>query len=121
MHLLPTPIRICLVEFERASLSLPDKFCRVEVLSMVEGILVVNLDPPYVGFVQKQDKQGDKKMRGALKNCSLQELRQTLLELGAITPQQQWPPRDCTIRFPGVFSSEALHRVGLNAEPKTSS
>lgn len=81
---------------------------------MVEGILVVNLDPPYVGFVQNEKKPGDgRKMRGAVKNCSLIELRQTLIELGAISANQQWPPRDCAIRVPGTFSDDALAKAGL--------
>jgi hypothetical protein len=84
---------------------------------MVEGILVVNLDPPYVGFVQNDDKQASdhKRLRGALRNCTLPELRQMLLELGAISPQQQWPPRDCTIRVPGSFSAATLAKVGLES------
>jgi hypothetical protein len=81
---------------------------------MVEGILVVNLDPPYVGFVQKNDKS---KMRGKLKNCTVPELRQMLLDLGAISPQQQWPPKDCTIRLPGKYSSAALEKLGLETKP----
>ncbi len=81
---------------------------------MVEGILVVNLDPPYVGFVQNENKPGDtRKKRGSVKNCSLSELRLTLIELGAISPNQQWPPRDCAIRVPGSFSDDALAKAGL--------
>jgi len=90
---------------------------------MVEGILVVNLDPPYVGFVSQQGEVAgeNKRMRGALKNCTLAELRQTLLELGAISAQQQWPPQDCTIRVPGSYSDDALARVGLATSKPMSS
>jgi hypothetical protein len=84
---------------------------------MVEGILVVNLDPPYVGFVvQQQNKQAgeNKRLHGALKNCTLNELRQMLLELGAISPQQQWPD-DCPVHFPGSYSEAALEKIGLES------
>lgn len=88
---------------------------------MVEGILVVNLDPPYIGFVQKQDKSQGKRLAGALKNCTANEIRQTLLELGAITPQQQWPPRECTIRVPGSYSLAVLAKLGLETPINASS
>ena len=90
---------------------------------MVEGILVVNLDPPYVGFVQKESKTpGDnKRLKGSLKTCTVPELRQMLLDLGAITPQQPWPPRDCTISLPGSYSAAVLAKVGLDAPTKAAS
>lgn len=78
---------------------------------MVEGILVVNLDPPYLGF---EDASDTKHARGALKNCSsLTELRQMLIELGVISAQQPWPPRDCAIRVSGSFSQTTLNKLGL--------
>jgi hypothetical protein len=84
---------------------------------MVEGILLVNLDPPYVGFVVQQTKAPgeNKRLRGALKNCSLIELRAMLLELGAITPQQQWPPGDTSLQVPGSYSAATLERMGLDS------
>lgn len=85
---------------------------------MVEGILVVNLDPPYIGFVKKESMAGaeSKRLRGALKNCTANELRQLLIELGAITDKQQWPPRDCTMRVPGTYPAAILAKMGLAVE-----
>ncbi|MBX9689490.1 MAG: hypothetical protein K2X27_22460 [Candidatus Obscuribacterales bacterium] len=81
---------------------------------MVEGILLVNLDPPYVSFVEKAAGLSDgKRMRGALRNCTVSEMRQMLLDLGAITPQQHWPLKDCTISLPVSYSSATLHKLGL--------
>lgn len=82
---------------------------------MVDGILVVNLDPPYVGFVQNEKPGDNRRKFGTMKDCTLSELRATLIELGAITSQQQWPPKDCAIRVPGTFSDAALIKAGLGA------
>lgn len=118
MQFFEMPLRIHLDECEiDALLGLPSLLCFVEEKSsMLEGILVVNLDPPYVGFVKKHGNQSgdDKRMHGSLRNCSLPELRQMLIELGAISPQQQWPPRDYMIRLPGSFSEATLAKIGLD-------
>lgn len=89
---------------------------------MVEGILVVNLDPPYIGFVSKNSAKSpkspseSKRLKGSLKSCSSEELRQMLIELGAITQQQHWPPKDCTMRVPGSYPSALLEKMGLAME-----
>lgn len=87
---------------------------------MVEGILVVNLDPPYVSFVEQQDKTGTdqrKRKPAAVRHCTIQELRLMLLELGAIVPYQQWPPREYTIHMPGTYSQATLDKLGFE-QPK---
>jgi hypothetical protein len=84
---------------------------------MVEGILVVNLDPPYLGFVfpQKQSGCETKRWRGALKNCSEGELKQMLLDLKAISPSCQWPPAASTVQVPGNYPEAVLARIGLES------
>lgn len=86
---------------------------------MVEGTLVVNLDPPYVSFVEHEAaKAGVEKRRRstAFKHCTIQELRLMLIELGAIVPHQHWPPRDCMVRLPGSYSQATLDKLGLETK-----
>ncbi len=87
---------------------------------MVEGILVVNLDPPYLGFVQKLKKDpGLKKFpQASFKNCTLKEVHDVLLDLGVISTQQHWPPRDCMIRIPTSLPASTLKKYGLQEEPQ---
>ena len=83
---------------------------------MVEGILVVNLDPPYVSFVKQEtaSNPGQKRRNAAaVKHCTIQELRKMLIDVGAIMPYQQWPPRDYLVRLPGSFSQDTIDKLGL--------
>lgn len=87
---------------------------------MVEGTLVVNLDPPYVSFVERNGEgttpSPDRKRNTLTKQCTIQELRNMLIDLGAILPYQQWPPRDCMMRLPGSFSQATLRKLGLEKQ-----
>ncbi|MBX9570638.1 MAG: hypothetical protein K2X77_17230 [Candidatus Obscuribacterales bacterium] len=86
---------------------------------MVEGTLVVNLDPPYVSFVEHEGvKTGAERRRRAtaFKHCTIQELRMMLIDLGAIVPYQHWPPRDCMMRLPGTYSQATLDKLGLETK-----
>jgi hypothetical protein len=74
---------------------------------MIEGKLVVNLNPPYMGFTS--EKHGEQ-----WKNCTVNEVRSLLVELEAIIPQVQWPPRDYTVRISGQFPQQKLEKFGLH-------
>lgn len=85
---------------------------------MVEGTLVVNLDPPYVSFVEHGAKTGAelRRRKTAFNHCTIQELRMMLIELGAIVPYQHWPPKDCMMRLPGSYSKDTLDKLGLETK-----
>lgn len=72
---------------------------------MINGILVINLDPPYAGF---SGEDGHSR-----KNCTVDELTALLADLGGLVPGQSWPPREFVLRVSGRFSRDALHRFGL--------
>ncbi|HEY9772645.1 MAG TPA: hypothetical protein V6C81_02425 [Planktothrix sp.] len=73
---------------------------------MIKGTLVVNLNPPYIGFTSQQDGE-------QWKHCTVNDVKSLLVELDAIFPQVQWPPRDCMIRVQGDFPSQKLAKFGL--------
>lgn len=84
-------------------------------MSMIEGILVINLDPPYMGFFEKDDAKlaGDLPSRMLWRDCSLYELRDLLIDLEAITAPQAWPPRECILRLPVLLPRAKLVKHGL--------
>jgi hypothetical protein len=76
---------------------------------MIEGTLVVNLDPPYMGFLLNTD---------ACENCTwcyctLEQMRDFLVELGLIHKAQQWPPREYILRLPARLPINSLAKHGL--------
>ena len=76
---------------------------------MIEGILTVNLDPPYCGF--HSHETGFSYLRSA--ECTVEEIRAILIELGAISPSQHWPMQECFVRLTGTFSEVQLAKLGL--------
>ncbi|MCA9815165.1 MAG: hypothetical protein KC652_08610 [Cyanobacteria bacterium HKST-UBA01] len=75
---------------------------------MINGILTVNFDPPYLCFQRANETRNDT----CLRDCSREEIRNMLLKLGAhhSTP---WPIDDCIIRSKGSFSQELLEDFDL--------
>lgn len=73
---------------------------------MISGILTINVDPPYMAFLTQEKSH-------CLKHCTLDELRQLLLELKAFNPEQNWPPSEYILRLPGHFAQKTLRRFGL--------
>jgi hypothetical protein len=69
---------------------------------MLEGILTINLDPPYICL----ESEGNQRQRA----FSSEQIRCILEELGI----SRWPLRDCLIRLKGEFSFEALQKIGLS-------
>ena len=76
---------------------------------MIEGILTVNLDPPYCSF--HSHTTGFHYIRSA--ECTVDEIRAILLELGAISSSQHWPMKECFVRLTGRFSEAQLGELGL--------
>ena len=76
---------------------------------MIEGILTVNLDPPYCSF--HSHTTGFHYLRSA--ECTVDEIRAILLELGAISSGQNWPMKECFVRLTGKFSEAQLAELGL--------
>jgi len=72
---------------------------------MIDGLLMINLDPPYVGFIANSSE--------CWKNLTVEELRALLTDLGVLAPGESWPPREYMVRARGQFSSGALARFGL--------
>jgi hypothetical protein len=81
---------------------------------MIEGILLVNLDPPYIGF--SEASQGSQKADSRVdvwRHCSVAEIKELLIDLEAILPDQPWPPRECVLRLQVSWSKEELTRLCL--------
>lgn len=73
---------------------------------MIHGLLVVNLDPPYAAFRTGQDDE-------YWKDCTVEELREFLIEIDALSPDQTWPPREYVLRVHGKFKIATLAKLGL--------
>lgn len=74
---------------------------------MIEGVLTVNLDPPYLQF------HGDNRsVDGCLRECTTEELRAALGELAECSIMH-WPLQDCVIRLRGMFPIVKLSLFGL--------
>ncbi|MBS2009228.1 MAG: hypothetical protein JST01_19395 [Cyanobacteria bacterium SZAS TMP-1] len=81
---------------------------------MIEGTLQINLDPPYIAFSELPKESLDPAAKMTIvRPSSVEEIRELLLELGAITPDQAWPPRECILRFPVALSRANLRRFNL--------
>lgn len=81
---------------------------------MIEGTLVINLDPPYMGFLPKSSSQFSHYMDAdTWCNCTLEQIKSLLIDLDVITPAQHWPPRECILRLPVVLPRERLAKHGL--------
>jgi hypothetical protein len=81
---------------------------------MIEGILLVNLDPPYIGFSQaSQDAQPSATRIDVWRDCSVDEIRLLLIDLNAFSPDQSWPPQECVLRLPINWTKAELTRLNL--------
>jgi len=72
---------------------------------MIDGTLMINLNPPWAGFSSESDKIS--------KNFTVDELRALLIELGGLLPEQVWPPGEYMLNMPGRFSRDTLTKFGL--------
>lgn len=74
----------------------------------MQGNLVLNLEPAYMGF------QSDTQVR-SLKYCTSSEIRDLLVDLKLLLPEQALPKEDCIIKLSGNFSLDVLMNHGLVA------
>jgi|688.fasta_scaffold273029_2 hypothetical protein len=72
----------------------------------MQGNLFLNLEPTYIGF------QSDTQVR-SLKYCSREEVRNLLLDLKLLLPEQALPKDDCIIKLWGNFPADVLAQYGL--------
>lgn len=84
---------------------------------MVQGLLVINLDPPFIGFSTTPDNPRQATIRESWHDCSLQEIRDVLIDLDAISPNLPWPPRDYILRLPVDLSKSSLQKLNLINPP----
>ncbi len=77
---------------------------------MIEGVLTINLDPPYLQF-----QGGDTSIDGCLRECTTEEVRAALHELGQVCTRA-WPLHECVIRLRGKFPIVKLSMFGLLRE-----
>jgi len=81
---------------------------------MIEGMLVINLEPPYIGFSESSDAAaGSGSPSYEWRHCSQDDIRDLLIELGVISTTQSWPPRECLLRLTLPVPKKALKRLGL--------
>lgn len=78
---------------------------------MLEGHLIVNFEPAYIGFAPVKNAVNVYSLRR--RYCSIEEIRTLLLDLDVITPAQNWPPRELILRLPVSISSSVLEKMQL--------
>lgn len=72
---------------------------------MVEGVLTINLEPPYISFHSSQAELG------CSRSCTQEEIRDILSDMDA----RQWPLKDCLIRLSTNFSEARLASLRLSS------
>ncbi|MBX9770767.1 MAG: hypothetical protein K2X29_05320 [Candidatus Obscuribacterales bacterium] len=81
---------------------------------MIRGILTINLDPPYVGFLPDPHIQPASSLPiHSWHHCTVDEIRNLLMDAEAISPEHSWPPRECILHLPIVLSKTTLAKHGL--------
>ncbi len=73
---------------------------------MLKGVLIINLEPSYIGF---KHAEGPSNFR----DCSYDEIKELLIELGVLETHNSWPLREFILRVPGEYSLSTLRRFGL--------
>ena len=76
---------------------------------MIEGLLTVNLEPPYLSFQSLEDLTA----KSCLRYCTAEDVKSALANLCAFQYFQHWPLKECIIRVEGSFSREKLAHFGL--------
>jgi hypothetical protein len=81
---------------------------------MIQGLLTINLDPSYISFLQTTEYADEDHSRlESFRHCSLDEIRNLLIALEALTPEQTWPLRECVLRLHLNLPLSALISLGL--------
>ena len=76
---------------------------------MLEGMLFINFDPPYIAF--SPEDRGQKAQ--CVRYCSKEDIHSLLLDLGLLQPTQHWAPRECQALFFASLSNSTLLKYGL--------
>lgn len=79
---------------------------------MVEGILCINMNPPYVSFAPSSSNSVLRR------DCSVDEVLAILREVSSIHPSEEFSPKDFTIVQPTTLSYKTLARFGLGKRMK---
>lgn len=79
---------------------------------MIQGVLIVNFEPAYIGFTPSNAEGGATKLRR--RYCSLEEIRSLLIEMDVIHESQSWPPSDLILRLPVKMPRELLRKFALD-------
>ncbi|HEY9683071.1 MAG TPA: hypothetical protein V6C86_15950 [Oculatellaceae cyanobacterium] len=80
---------------------------------MTEGVLIINLEPAYIRFSPSARSKIQISSPTPL-HCSVEHIREVLIELDAITPEQDLP-RDCFMRIPIKLSAAILRKFLSNS------
>lgn len=81
---------------------------------MIEGTLVINLDPPYIGFFPNRQSQPMLCPEAdSWSYCTQQQIKELLIDLDVIQANQHWPPRECILRLPIALPKVKLAKHGL--------
>lgn len=79
---------------------------------MIDGILIINLEPTYIGFSRKPTGVA---ARHSLRYCSKNEIKQLLMKLEVLPEEEShWEPEECFAVLPCNLSEERLTEMGLN-------
>lgn len=83
---------------------------------MIEGTLIINLDPPYIGFAHQDNYINNSQKKHSWRHCSLDEIKDLLVELQVVSSQQHWPLRECVLRLPLRVPKSVMVRLGLASQ-----
>ena len=78
---------------------------------MIEGILIVNFEPAFIGFSSSNEME---KTQATRRYCSKEEIRSLLVELNVIDENQYWCPREVILRLPVKMPKAVLERLQLS-------
>jgi hypothetical protein len=78
---------------------------------MLEGYLIVNFEPAYIGFSAVKNEGYDSSLMR--RYCNVEEIRTLLIELDVISPNQNWPPRELIFRLPVRIPVSLLEKMQL--------
>ncbi len=80
---------------------------------MIEGTLIVNFDPPFIGFSSPKATKAEIEGSQLRRYCSLEEIRLLLIDLDCISEYQAWPPRELILRLPVNLPKKVLEKLNL--------
>lgn len=84
---------------------------RATRMYMLDGYLIVNLEPAYIGFSPIIDSRENS--WSGRRYCTVEEIRTLLLDLGVIEPDQSWPPRELMLRLKVRIPRTVLEKLEL--------